>query len=267
MKPNAARFSASGVLMIWGVVLVSFYVSGRITAYLHPSFHAFVLISGVVLVALSTGILFFASETITTGCGGVFPGGWISLLVLTIPLLAATFVSPSRFGASAIQNRGIVDDINDLPVFQKFADPASPKEDGSVDAGPPDAVVPFLKKSDEGFIKAETVDLLYAASQPAMREDFENQDVELTGQFMPARMGNPAGNRFRLIRLFVMCCAADAQSVAVMVQTKSPADFPEMTWVKVRGKATFPLEGGKQIPVVVDALVTEIEPPVDAFTY
>ena len=268
MKPNIARFSASGILMIWGIVLVSFCVSGRITAYLHPAFHPYALISGVVLVALSAGILLLASDSVPSGCGGgVFSGGWFSLFVLTVPLLAATFVSPSQYGASTIQNRGIVDDINDLPAFQKFVEPALPNQDGTVSADAPVEPVPFLKKNEEGYIKAETVDLLYAAAQATMRADFENKDVELTGQFMPARTGNPTGNRFRLVRLFVMCCAADAQSVAVAVQPKSPADFPEMTWVKVRGKATFPFEGGKNVPVVMDALVTEIEPPLDAFTY
>jgi uncharacterized repeat protein (TIGR03943 family) len=268
MKPSTARFSASGILMIWGIVLLSFCVSGRITAYLHPTFHPFALISGVVLVALSAGVLFFGADTDPVGCGdGVFPGGWFSLLVLTLPLLAATFISPSRYGASAIENRGIVDEIKDLPAFQKFVEPVLPNEDGSVSADAPGDVVPFLKKNDEGYIKAETVDLLYAASQAAMRGDFENKDVELTGQFMPSRTGNPTGNRFRLIRLFVMCCAADAQSVAVMVQPKSPTDFSEMIWVKVRGKATFPLEGGKHVPLITDALVTEIDAPLDAFTY
>jgi len=268
MKSNAARFSASGILMIWGIVLVSFCISGRITAYLHPAFHPFAWMSGIVLLVLSAGILLLGSDSSAVSCGGgVFPGGWFSLLVLTLPLLAATFISPSRYGASTIENRGIVDDIKDLPAFQKFVEPGLPNEDGSVSADSPGDAMPFLKKNDEGYINVETVDLLYAASQAAMREDFENKDVELTGQFMPARTGNPAGNRFRLIRLFVMCCAADAQSVAVMVQPKSPANFSEMTWLKVRGKATFPLEGGKRVPVIMDASVTEIDPPLDAFTY
>jgi uncharacterized membrane protein YcgQ (UPF0703/DUF1980 family) len=125
----------------------------------------------------------------------------------------------------------------------------------------------YLKKNADGQIVVETVDLLYAAAEEGMRADFENKDVELNGQFLSARTGNPGGDRFQLMRLFVMCCAADARPVAITVRSKSLADFPEMTWVKVIGTATFPVEGGRHIVVIEAHSVSEIEPPVESFTY
>jgi hypothetical protein len=40
-----------------------------------------------------------------------------------------------------------------------------------------------------------------------------------------------------------------------------------MTWVKVRGKATFPVEGGRRTPLVIAESVTETEPPRESFVY
>ena len=146
-------------------------------------------------------------------------------------------------------------------------DAGLPNADGSVAEGTMMDPSLYLKKNADGYIMAEAVDLLYAAGEPTMREDFENKEVEVNGQFLPALTGNPNGDRFNLTRLFVMCCAADARPVAISVQSTPATDFPKMTWVKVRGKATFPVEGGRHMPVVVADSVTETDAPEESFLY
>jgi uncharacterized repeat protein (TIGR03943 family) len=260
-----SRFAASGVLMVWGIVLSYFYLSNRIASYLHPAFHIYTAISGGVLLLLSLALLLtIPSESGKHGLSniGIFP-----LLLLTIPLLAATKLSPSNFGATAVLNRGMVDNIADLPGFSPPLDPALPNADGSVKEGTMMDPSLYLKKNADGYIVAEAVDLLYAAGEPTMREDFENKQVEVTGQFLPALTGNPQGDRFNLTRLFVMCCAADARPVAISVQTNPAIDLPKMTWVKVRGKATFPVEGGRHMPVIVAESTTETDAPEESFLY
>ncbi|MEI8292673.1 MAG: TIGR03943 family protein [bacterium] len=260
-----SRLAAAGVLLIWGATLGYFYLSGRITSYLHPAFHIYTGLSAGVLLILSLALLL----TIPNGSGqhslsgiGIFP-----VLVLTIPLLAAAKLSPSTFGASTVLNRGTVDSLADLPGFSPPLHPALPRADGSATDGTLMDPSLYLKKNAEGYIVAEAVDLLYAADEPTMREDFENKPVEITGQFLPSHTGNPHGNRFNLTRLFVMCCAADARPVAISVQTTPSIDLPKMTWVKVRGKATFPVEGGRHIPVVVAESTTETDAPKESFLY
>jgi uncharacterized membrane protein YcgQ (UPF0703/DUF1980 family) len=146
-------------------------------------------------------------------------------------------------------------------------DAGLPNADGSVAEGTMMDPSLYLKKNADGYIVAEAVDLLYAAGEPTMREDFENKQVEVTGQFLPALTGNPNGDRFNLTRLFVMCCAADARPVAISVQTNPAIDLPKMTWVKVRGKATFPVEGGRHMPVIVAESTTETDAPEESFLY
>ena len=265
MNDILSRFAASGILMVWGIVLTYFYLSGRIASYLHPAFHIYTVVSGGVLLALSLALLLTMNgESSEHGLSrvGIFP-----LLLLTAPLLAATKISPSNFGATAVLNRGMVHNIADLPGFSPPMDAGLPNADGSVAEGTMMDPSLYLKKNADGYIMAEAVDLLYAAGEPTMREDFENKEVEVNGQFLPALTGNPNGDRFNLTRLFVMCCAADARPVAISVQSNPATDLPKMTWVKVRGKATFPVEGGRHMPVVVADSVTETDAPEESFLY
>jgi uncharacterized repeat protein (TIGR03943 family) len=191
----------------------------------------------------------------------------VPALILIVPLLVAATVSPSQFGATVVANRGFVQNIQDLPGYQPYFEPALPTEDGS--AGPTETKPSssYLPRNEAGQITAQTVDLLYAAEEPAMREDFDGKEVEMIGQYMPAKENNPKGNRFNLVRMFVMCCAADARPVAVSVETDQMPQTSEMSWVKVVGKATFPLEGGRRIPVVVAQSITPCEPPPESFIY
>ena len=265
MNAILSRFAASGILMVWGIVLTYFYLSGRIASYLHPAFHIYTVVSGGVLLILSLALLLTMNgESSEHGLSrvGIFP-----LLLLTAPLLAATKISPSNFGATAVLNRGMVHNIADLPGFSPPMDAGLPNADGSVAEGTMMDPSLYLKKNADGYIMAEAVDLLYAAGEPTMREDFENKQVEVKGQFLPALTGNPNGDRFNLTRLFVMCCAADARPVAISVQSNPATDLPKMTWVKVRGKATFPVEGGRHMPVVVADSVTETDAPEESFLY
>jgi uncharacterized repeat protein (TIGR03943 family) len=194
-------------------------------------------------------------------------GGLFQVLVLTVPLLVATVASPGQFGAVAVLNRGYVQSTTELPGYRPYVEPALPTEDGS--AGPTETKPSsdYLPRNAAGQILAQTVDLLYAAEEPVMREDFENKEVEMIGQYMPAKANNARGNRFDLVRLFVNCCASDAQPVVVSVESNDPNKPAEMSWVKVVGRATFPLEGGRRVPVVVADSVTPCEPPPESFIY
>jgi uncharacterized repeat protein (TIGR03943 family) len=230
------------VLLTWGVVLGYFCITNRIASYLHPSFHALTWVSAAVLILLAVATALLPEKSCThDDCHHHHGGGWLSTLVLIVPLIAATTLSPSEFGIAAVQNRGTVQDMSQLPAF--------------------------VPRADDGRAKIQLVDLLYATAEPSMREDFENRNIEIVGQFLPARTGNPDGDRFEIVRMFVMCCAADARPVSVAVQSDRPADFPAMTWLKVTGRATFPFENGRRTALVVADSVTEVEAPAETFIY
>ncbi len=277
MIASLQRYVSAGVLMVWGVVISYFFFSGRVGSYLHPSFHTWTVASGIILVLMAGGILFLPQaldacpeeECLHTFGGKTWWGIALAGIILVVPLLVTTVVSPSQFGAALVMNRGMIDSIGDLPGYIPYAEPPLPTEDGSQPANPVETqpTASYLPLNEAGQIKAQSVDLLYAAQEPTMREDFENKEVELIGQFMPAKSNNPKGDRFNLVRMFVMCCAADSRPVAVTVQAPKTENFPEMSWIKVTGKATFPTEAGRMVPVVVADQVTATDPPEESFIY
>ena len=270
MTASFRRYLSAGVLTIWGAMLAHFYFSGRLASYLHPSFHVWTGISGVILLLLAAGLLFLPGvddPKCEPGCeklhGPQKPlRAVIAASILVVPMLVAATVSPDQFGAATVGNRGVIETINDLPGYKPSVEPALPASDGNGVADQNG-----LPRNEAGQIQAQTVDLVYAAEDPTMRADFENKEVELIGQFMPARANNAGGDRFSLVRMFIICCAADARPVAITVQMDKAQPVSEMSWVKVTGKAAFPVESGRRVPLVLAESVTRCDPPDETFIY
>lgn len=271
------RFLSAGVLMVWGVVLCFLYFSGRITAYLHPHFHLFAVVGGIVLVLLAMLVLVSPDEIALAGCATPKSGAlWKSLLaalMLVVPLLVALSASQDAYSSTTVLNRNYVQDISQLPGAQPSAnvqaaapaDASLPGNDAS--AGFDGGDQPDVRRNEKGEIQAEVVDLLYAAQLADMRPTFEGKQVEVIGQLMPAKENNPDGDRYDLVRMLMTCCAADAQPIALPVQPGVKPGVPEMTWVKVHGKATFPVVGGQKRPLIENATIEKTDPPEDAYLY
>jgi uncharacterized repeat protein (TIGR03943 family) len=142
---------------------------------------------------------------------------------------------------------------------------------------PPEVIV--HKPDRSGHIRAEVVDLLYAAQEPSTRKDFEGKNVELTGQLVPnkSKSAAPTGS-FKLVRLVMVCCAADAMPVAVKIETHLPAmEIRQMQWLKVTGRVHFQARargesdgvdyGDYPEPVVVADSIKKTEPPLEKYLY
>ena len=163
----------------------------------------------------------------------------VAAAILVLPIVLAATISPDQFGAVTVNNRGYIETINDLPGYQPYVEPALPQSDDSQLATGSEEDGSYMARNAAGQIKAQTIDLLYAAEEPTMRADFEGKEVEVIGQFMPAREDNTQKDRFNLVRMFIICCAADARPVAITVQTDEPHGVPEMSWIKVTGHGIF----------------------------
>jgi uncharacterized repeat protein (TIGR03943 family) len=266
MNPRLSRLSIPAVLLLWGVLILYFCLSGRIVSYLHPSFQWFAFASGVILTLLAAAV-FLLPDGHCCDSHGSHALGLPSLAMLVVPILATTSISQDHFSASTVLNRRVLEHIEDLPAFTPPLDPPLPQHDGTVGEGTMMDPSLYLQTNTEGQILAETVDLMYAATDETMRSDFDGREVEVVGQLMPARTGSPDNNRFHLVRLFVMCCAADARPAGIIVQTNESLNFAEMDWVKVSGTATFPVENGRHKAVLHANRIIETEPPRESFIY
>jgi uncharacterized membrane protein YcgQ (UPF0703/DUF1980 family) len=68
----------------------------------------------------------------------------------------------------------------------------------------------------------------------------------MIGQFMPTRANNAEGDRFNLVRMFVICCAADTRPVAITVQTEKGLARSREELVKVIGRSPFPSKANEE---------------------
>jgi uncharacterized repeat protein (TIGR03943 family) len=177
-----------------------------------------------------------------------------------------------------------------LPRQNPDAEPPLPSNDyeqpipPSPNASPPNEFVnEFLKPNKSGCIKAEVVDLLYAAQEPFTRKDFEGKKIEIIGQLVPNK--SKAGSKsavtagsFKLLRLVMVCCAADVMPVAVKVQTKLPSmTMRDMQWLKVTGRVHYQPRskadsdgvdyGDQPEPVIVADSITKISAPQEKYLY
>ena len=271
-------------LLLWGTTFLYFYLSERIASYLHPQFHVYVVVAGAGLLVLGA-LWWWASRETDAGCaeggchhdgneprGGLTAGTILAFLVLLLPITAAAFISPSQFGEAMVMNRRVVTDVSQLPSAElpggSWQD--APAWDDGVDSAdesrPEDQEegVEYFTRTPDGAIQVETLDLLFAAEEPALREEFENQRVSIIGQYIPPRGGAEGG--FDLVRMFVVCCAADARPLGIKV-VGDPVEVPRMGWVRITGVARFEDKGGTIEPRLELEKIEEVEAPRESFLY
>ena len=278
-------------LLLWGVLMLWFWASGRIVSYLHPQFHELVAGAGVALLLLAPA-WWWATREVTAGCSdcgshhdhdhehegesrsAMSAGAVFAFAVLLLPVSAAAFLSPSQFGEAAVMNRGIVSSISQLPS----AGPPTPitLEDAPLlgdgeelpdmeewPAGEEEGVE-YYTRGPDGAIQLETIDLLFAAEEPGLLEEFDNQRVSVIGQYVPPRDGR---TNFDLVRMMMVCCAADARPIGVGVETGQRHDLPRMGWIRVTGTARFVEEGGFRQPRLIAEKIEEVPVPRETILY
>ena len=283
MTFRLARWFVPLTLWTWGGIFVYFYVSGRLQSFLHPNFRPLVFGTGLGLMA--TGLLlaiFDRSPTPETsavnlladpslcldGCGRTHStltaGGLLKGLMLFFPLVGAALVSPDGFGASFVRNHDVSRSLGSIPAVLTAPPPISQTTATN------DSKSQYLKSDASGHVKAELVDFRYAAQSPDLRRDFDHKVLEVIGQFVP--MPGADRQHFTLTRLFLICCAADAQPINVLVEAKPgvpvPSTLPEMAWIRVAGTVRF--EHTDQIVATPVIMAEEIEPipvPKEKYLY
>ncbi len=282
MTFRLARWFVPLTLWTWGGIFVYFYGSGRLQSFLHPNFRPLVLGTGLGLMVTGLLLAIFdrsPPETLAAdlptdpsscldGCGRIHPApaasGWLKGFVLFFPLIGAALVSPDGFGASFVRNR----DVSSPPGVAPAVLTVLPSI--SQTAVTNDSKSQYLKSDDAGRVKAELVDFRYAAQSPDLRKDFDHKVLEVIGQFVPT----PGADRqhFTLTRLFLICCAADAQPINVLVEAKPTVlvlpTLPDMAWIRVAGTVRF--EHTDQIvatPVIMAEEIQPIPAPKEKYLY
>lgn len=229
------------------------------------------------VIALPIGLLPFASKASLEGvqmknrkekqAGGPLPEHLAARKAASLAREGAARSEPQTAEEQAVA--GKLSDPPPLPL--PTSDGSKPPEDPNAQKHPAAAeqqsFADYLQRTPDGTIIAEVLDLLYAAQDQVLRKDFEGKKVEMVVQFMKDSSETGGTNRFKGVRMFMTCCAADARPIATLAEAERMPDFPEMTWVKITGTSTFPIEKGKRISVLKAEKVEKTAPPEENMVY
>lgn len=271
MMTLAHRWLPGFTLLAWSAVLLFLTANGQVKSLLTPAFRPWVIVAGVVLAAMALA-LFLIRKPATDCCGcehdhdhgeeehhhgmtSSNTGRLLTSFILIVPMVVAAMFSPDSYSASTVRNRGLIENSSGLG---KMLPPESVS---------PGSVLDYMEKTPDGYYSAEVVDFVFAADEPDLRNALDGQTVAVVGQILEETENNPNGNRFKVMRMFMMCCAADARPVGVAVETEALPDIPEMSWIRVVAKATFQLEGGRNQPVLQAISVKKVDPPEESMLF
>ena len=247
--------------ILWGIVPVWFYASNRIHAYLDEEFFTFALVGGLGMIVLGLYNIFTLGEK--TDCGhdhGDHDHGHsdqsplVSLGLMILPVALALFWTEDAFSKTALHRKGLNDNdreraaalIGNLPPFTR------------------ESLDRYTPKTPEGHYKFDLTQLYWSAGDDELMSVFNELPAEVTGQIISEDSSlNPDGNRMRLFRIFMTCCAADAQVLGITVRFPDELpDLPEQSWVTLRGVVEYEkTKGQTNVILRVNAPVKLTEDP------
>ncbi|GEM_PF-390392 len=242
-------------LFEWGGLLTYFCLSHRISAFLHPVFRPLVLVAGVLLLLSAGCVAWFGGSAGAFDCtcsqARSISSPWRSLLVfaiLTLPIAGAAALSPDTFSNAFIESRGL--------AFSPRGALPGPEASQKTAA----AFVPIPASQQPRSVSM--LDLMLAAQDDWCQKDFMDRPLEIIGRYYP---DNP--HYFGLISTLITCCAVDAQTLAIRVDTQSAPDLEKLAWVRVVGTVRFDQSDGSTVPILTAASVTPINSPADPYIY
>jgi uncharacterized membrane protein YcgQ (UPF0703/DUF1980 family) len=305
MRTWAAKFFNGITLLGLGGVLIAFFINGRIDQYLHPQLRLWELVGGIGFCV--AGAIYLVTKKSMDCCvdGQCIHSNprspvraMMALGVIAVPLIAGTVFSKDSYDQQAILNRGFVQDASGLPL-RNFAKDATPAKDPNQPAIPSaalggdndensiepalpqdgsgntasqngagqnskdDGSEQYLPRAEDGNVALEVSDLLYSETEESLRRMFSGKTIEVIGQYLPGS----DKSEFKIVRMFIVCCAADARPISVPVKVQGPMSIADMSWVKVIGQPEFVANGDRTKVTIKAAQVQPTDPPAEAMLY
>ncbi len=280
----------------WGGVLIYFYYSTRVRKYLAPDFHHFILVGGIGILILGIYSLINPKEKKPRhdhddcghdhdhedheGCGHDHDhahkdcdhdhkdhdhdhedcghdhneghGPVITALLTLVPLILAMTYTTDTFSFNALSKKK----LSIESVVQNESRPPFTRED----------LEKNVTRNSHGEFEIRMITAFYAAGDREIQGIFEGLPVELEGRIAPETLNNEKGDRMRIFRKIITCCAADMQMVDVALEFPEGAIRPsEKDWVKAGGTLTFETINGDVYPLLKVREVVQAEEPYSEF--
>ena len=260
MQSRICNVINAGTLFGLGTVFLSFYGTGRIEQYLNPSFRPFVMVGGILMFIMGVTCLLTLPSEHSCSEGGCDHrhASRLSMSLASFGLICVSVLAGSTFSKDAFDQ-------------QIFVNRGSMDEDAKLSGGfATNAVFPAVSKNGivrdlavDDSIVVEITDLLRTIKNEPLRNFIAEKNVVVVGEFV----AGPTEQNFRLTRMFIWCCAADARPIHVTVEVSAPVGVPDLQWVKVIGRPEYSFADGHAHLLVKAYSVVPIKAPKDAMLY
>ena len=283
----------------WGGVLIYFYHSTRVRDYLAVDFHHFILVGGIGMIVLGLYSIInlrqkdehdhshdhSSCDHDHSSCDhddhshdhsddhsddhshdhdhndcdtcehdhAEGHGPFITILLTVIPLTLAMAHTRDKLSNEGLSKKGLYE----TPVLTNAGDlPPFTRED----------LERNVPKNEHGEFELRMITAYYAAGDREIQGIFDGLPVVLEGRIAPEKINNESGNRMRVFRSIITCCAADLQVVGVSLEFPEGSKRPKVEdWVKAGGTLTFENVNGDILPLLKVREVAPAEEPYSEF--
>lgn len=90
---------------------------------------------------------------------------------------------------------------------------------------------------------------------------FDNKDITITGFVSNELLKNYGYDYFYIARYVISCCAVDSIPVKIVVEKSFSVDYPDGTWLIVKGKLSQKVINGQAEYVITQPNITKISQP------
>lgn len=235
MRKSVKNRVAHLTLILPAIIYISWLASyywllgaGRYKAFIQPKLWPLLILALILLLSyIAAFISHFPRES-----GGVLKfERWLQAAILLVPVVFLWAIYGQSLGTHALAKRA-------LNTNQPF----------SISGISPQRTSPAMNGKISSLLELMT-----------NSEHFNGRHVAVEG--MVYRGGNSDRTRFKLFRFVVVCCAADALPLVVLVNSKIAEKFNNDDWVRVEGTFGFETVNGRQAASIAADSVRPIQAP------
>jgi uncharacterized repeat protein (TIGR03943 family) len=238
-------------LALWGILLLKYWLSGKLNLLIHPNYHLLTLAAAIFLVGLA-GLKSrkiwqqrkSAQSMPELQHIALLPPGWGSIMLIVVALMGF-WVTPRAFASQTALQRGVADTFlaTTQVKTQSFTGKTKPEERSLV----------------------EWIRTLQVYPEP---DAYAGQPVKIQGfAVYPDKLPE---QYFLLTRFMITCCAADAYPVSlpIKLQQGSRSSYKVDQWFEVEGTMmTETLTDGNRQVVVATNSIRPINEPANPYEY
>lgn len=235
MRVNLLK-SIGGIIVCGYILLLA--CRDQLGFYIHPRYHIFtsiISIVGIVLLLIDTILqlkLKVSVKPTKLSLKSVKPASYLAIIIL----LAGYLLPPKPISPSSLAQR-------ESPAI---IEPESRCE---------------IPKPREGSSTISINRWKTAINSCKQTSYFNNTDISITGFVSNGLLKNYGYNYFYIARYVISCCTVDSVPMKILVEKNFFIDYPDGTWLTIKGKLSQKVINGQAEYIITDARADKIDQP------